>query len=101
MKTNSGYGRKNKMHPTNTKQKVGCLGPHERILEVGYENHMVFQEGGDVPLYMTPQERVPKHFGNYDELQLKDKTKSEFLGNIKHAGVDISVGDLQDISCKN
>ena len=67
---------------------------------------MVFQEGSDVPLWMTPQERVATKFSQYNEPQLKDKTKAYLLGNIKSYGVDISVvkeervGGMQDISRK-
>ena len=31
------------MQPTTIKQNFGYLGPHDRILEVGDEQHMVFQ----------------------------------------------------------
>ena len=44
---------------------------------------MVFQEGGDIPLWMTPQERVAIYFSQYTEPLLKDKRKSGLLGNIK------------------
>ena len=95
------------MNPKNINQEVGYFGPHEKIIEVGDENHMLFQESGDVPFWMTPQDSVAKTFSQYDDLQLKDKTKAELLGNIKSAGVDISVvkGNrlykIQDISHKN
>ena len=52
---------------------------------------MVFQDGGNEPLWMTPQERVSTKFSQYDEMQLKDKTKAELLGNLKISGMDISV----------
>ena len=52
---------------------------------------MIFQEGGDVPFWMTPQERVATKFSQYDEPQLKDKTKDEFIGNLKSSGVGIYV----------
>ena len=56
MNMNSGYGGAQKdTNPTNIKQEVGYLGPHKWIIEVGDEKHMLFQEGGDVPLWMTPQ----------------------------------------------
>ena len=107
MKMNSGYvGAQLEILPTNIKQEVGCLGPHEKILEVGDENNMLYQEGGNVPIWMTPQERVATKFSQCDELQLKNNTKAQLLGNIKSSGVDISVvkekrvGDLQDIPCK-
>ena len=77
------------MHATKIKQKVGNLGPHEKILEVGDDNHMLSQEGSDAPLWMNPQDRVSKKFSQYDEPQFKDKTKSELLGNLRIAGVDI------------
>ena len=64
------------MHPTNIKNKVGYLGPHEKILDVGYKKHVVLQEGGDVPLWMNPQEQVDTNFSQYDDPQLKDKTNS-------------------------
>ena len=35
------------------------------MIGVGYENHMLFQEGGDVPLWMTPQDSVAKTFSQY------------------------------------
>ena len=83
MKTNSGYGiAQQEMYPTKIKQEVGYLGPHEWIIEVGDEKHMVFQEGDNVPLWMTPQERVDKKFSQYDWTKLKDKTNAELLSNI-------------------
>ena len=64
MKMNSGYdGTKREMHPTNIKQKIGYLGLHERILEVGDDKHMVFQEGGNVPLWVNPQDPLGTNFG--------------------------------------
>ena len=60
---NSGCGGSQlEMHPTNIKQEVGCLGPHEQIIEVGDENHMVFQEGSNVIFWIAPQERVEMKF---------------------------------------
>ena len=67
---------------------------------------MLFQEGRYIPLWTTPQEHVATKFGQYDDMQLKDKTDSELLGNLKRAGVYIyvvkgnRVGDMQDIYCK-
>ena len=95
------------MHPTKMKQEVGYLFLHEKIIELGDQKHMLLQEGGDVPLWMTPQDHVATYFSQYDEPQLKDKTKTELLGNLQSAGVDISVvkekrvGELQYISRKN
>ena len=67
MKTNIGYGgAQQEMHSTKIKQEVGYLGMHEKIIETGDENHMLFQEGGDVPFWMTPQERVATKFSKYD-----------------------------------
>ena len=60
-------GSQQEMHPTNSKQEVGYLGQHEKILEIGYKNHMLFQEGSNVPLWMAPQERVATKFSRYDE----------------------------------
>ena len=69
MKMNSGYvGAQLEILPTNIKQEVGCLGPHEKVLEVGDENNMLSQEGGNVPIWMTPQERVATKFSQCDEL---------------------------------
>ena len=68
MKTISGYGEaQQEMHPTNIKQEVGYLGPHEQIIEVGDDNAMVFQEGSNVTFCMTPQERVATNFSHYDD----------------------------------
>ena len=95
------------MHPPDIKQEIGYLSPNEIITEVGDEKIMVFQEGGDVPLWKTTQERVATKFSQYDDTQLKDKKKSELIGNLNSAGVDISVvkgkrvGYMQDISRKN
>ena len=92
MKMNSGYVKSQReMHPTNTNQEVGYLGPHERIIEVEYEKHMVFQEGGNVQFWNNPQDCVVTKFSQYDEPQLKDKTKSKLHGNRKSDGVDISI----------
>ena len=63
MKMNSRYFRTQQyMHPTNIKQEVGCLGPHEQILEVEDEHRMVFQEGVDLPFCITPKEHVVTKF---------------------------------------
>ena len=92
MNMNIGYdGTQQEMHPTTINQEVGCLGPHGRIIEVWYEQHMVFQEGDDAPFCITPQDCTVKNFIQCDDTQLKDKTKAQLLGNIKSAGVDISV----------
>ena len=40
---------------------------------------------------MNPQERVSTKFGHYNDMSLKDNTKSELLGKIKSTGVGISV----------
>ena len=67
---------------------------------------MVFQEGSDLPVGVTPQESVATKFSHQEELQLKDNTKAEFFGNIKGAGVNISVvkgkkvGKIQETACK-
>ena len=55
------------MHPKNINKEVGYLSPHEKILEVGDENHMLFQNGGYVILWMTSQERIAKTIGQYNE----------------------------------
>ena len=53
---------------------------------------------------MNLQEIVVTKFSQYDDPQLKDKTKDELLGNIKSDSVDISVmkgnmvGDIQVVS---
>ena len=92
------------MHPTNIQHDYGYLGPHEQILEVGDEHNVVFQQGSDVPFCMTPQQRVSTKFSHYDELSLKDNTKSDLFGNLKSAGMNMSVvkgdmvGELQNIS---
>ena len=52
---------------------------------------MVFQEGEDVPLWTTQQERLKKKFSKYDEPQLKYNTKADLLSNLKSSGVDISL----------
>ena len=94
------------MQPTKIKQEVGFLVLYELIIELGYDNIMLFQEAVDVALCMNPQEHVDTTFIQYDEPQLKDKTKSELLGNLKSVDMDIYVvkedivGELQDISHK-
>ena len=55
------------MHPTKIKQGVGYLGPHDQILEAVYDQHMVFQEGVNVPLFVNPQYRVAMEFSQYGE----------------------------------
>ena len=53
---NNGYGEeKQKMHPTNIKQEVGHLGPHERIFDVGDKKKVKSQEINDGPLWITTQ----------------------------------------------
>ena len=107
MNMSSGYGRSQRyMHPTNIEQEVRCLGLHEQIIEVGDENNLLLQEGVDVPLCINTQNCVSTNFIQYDQLQLKDNTKAQLLGNLKSSGVDISVvngkrvGEMQDISRK-
>ena len=70
------FGAQIEMHPTKIKQNFGFLDPHEQMLEVGDEQHMEFQEGGNGPFWMTPQERISTKFSHYYELSLKDKTNS-------------------------
>ena len=95
------------MHPTNVNQGVGYLVPHELIIEVGDDNHMLFQEGGNVSFWMNPQERVYTKPIQYDEPCLKDKTNYELIGDLKSACVEISlvkgkrVGDTHYISHKS
>ena len=68
---------------------------------------MLLQDGSDVPLWMTPQQRVATNFSQYDDTYVKDKTKYELLSNLKSADVNISVekvkgvGELQDIYHRN
>ena len=65
---NSGYsGAQQKMYPTNINQEVGYLVSHEQIVEVGEDNNMVFQDGGNVPFCVTPQECIATNFSQYDE----------------------------------
>ena len=101
---NNGYGGTQKeMNLTYINHEVIYLGRHERILEVGDEKHVVLQEGGILPFWMNPQERVDTKFSQYYQTQLKDKTQAELLSNLKVVGVDISgvkgkrVGKPQDI----
>ena len=68
---------------------------------------MLFQDGGDVPLQITPQERLFKKSIQCDDPQLKDKAKAELLVSLKSSGGDIyvakgkRVGYLQDIAHTN
>ena len=55
------------MHPTKINQEVGYLGPHENIIEVGDDQHMVLQEGSDIPFWMTPQDCVGTKFSQYGD----------------------------------
>ena len=55
------------MQPTKINQEVGYLVLHEQILDIGDENHMVFQEVGDVPLCITPQDRLVTDFIQCDD----------------------------------
>ena len=104
-KMNSGYGgAQPKMHKTKIKQTNGYLGPYQRILEVGDEQHMVFQEGDNGPFWMTPQEREDTKISVYDEPHDKAKTKGELLEKIRFSGEDMSglkskkVSELQEIA---
>ena len=68
---------------------------------------MIFQNGGDVLLWITTQQRAVKEFSQGDDTQLKYNVKYGLLGNIKSAHVDISVLNengvcqLQGIDHKN
>ena len=42
------------MHQKNINKEFGYLDVYVIILDVGDEQHMVFQEGGDGKLWMTP-----------------------------------------------
>ena len=76
-------------------------------VEVGDDQNILFQEGGNGPLSMTPQEHVSAEFSKYDEPLLKDKTKYMLIGNIKISVVDKSVvkgkrvGYMQNIAHQN
>ena len=91
------------MQPKNIKHNLFYIGPYERIIEVGDDQLMIFQESGNVTLCMNPQDHVVKSFGHYDDMPLKDKTKAELPGNTKSDGMDMSVvkgnkiGEMQDI----
>ena len=90
MKMHSEYGRLQRyMHPTQTNQEVGYLGLQEKIIDVGNVQHMVFQEGGYGPFWVTPQEHIATNYSHYDEPQLKDKKKDELLGNLKSSRMDV------------
>ena len=40
---NHGYvGAQQDIHPTNIKQEFGYFGMHEKIIEIGDDNHVVF-----------------------------------------------------------
>ena len=78
MKMNIGYGgSQQQIYPTNIKKEVGYLGLYDKILEVGYEQQMVFQQGNNGPFCVTPQEHASMKLIKYDESSLKDKTKSK------------------------
>ena len=62
---------------------IWYVGPHESILEVGDDQHKLFQEVSNGPLSMK--------LIQYDEPSLKDNKKFDLLGNIKISGVDVSV----------
>ena len=107
-KMNSGYGgAQREMHTKDIKQNFVYLGPHEQIIEVGGEQHMVFQEIINGTLCVPPQEHADTNFSHYDDISLKYKTKADLLGNIKSSSVDISVvkgkmvGELQVIASEN
>ena len=68
MKTNSGYGGSQRdMHPTNTNQEVGYLGPNEKKFDVGDWQYMILQEGSDVPFWINPQECISTKFSQYND----------------------------------
>ena len=56
---------------------------------------------------MTPQEHISTNYSHYDDPPLKYNTKDKLLGNIKCAGVDMSivkedsVFEMQDIDREN
>ena len=68
---------------------------------------MVLQEGGDRTLCMYTQECISTKFIEYDEPQLKDRTKAELISNINITSEDMSivkekrVGKMQDVSHEN
>ena len=71
------------IHPKDINKKVGCLGPHKKIIEVGDEPHIVFQEGSNVPFCMAPKDCVPTDFIQYDGPQLKDIQRLSYLVILK------------------
>ena len=81
--------------------------PALEYYEVGDYNYVFFQQGGDVSLWTTPQERISTKFSQYDKPWLNYKNKAKLLVNLKSAGVDIYLvkrrraGDLQYVSRKN
>ena len=73
---NRGYGKaQREMHPTKINREVGYLGPHEKIIDVGDKQHMVLQDGGNRPFWMTPKELVATKFIQYDYMLLKYKRR--------------------------
>ena len=95
------------IHATNIKKEVGYLGLYERILGVGGDHYMSFQEGINRPFWMTPKELVATKFSQHDQSSLKDNTEDELIGNIKISGIDMyvlkgkKVNYLQDIAHEN
>ena len=65
------------MNLTNTNQEVGYLGPHGKIIDIGDDQIKVFQEGGNGPFWMTPQELIVTKLIQHDKTQYKYKTKTK------------------------
>ena len=61
------YIAQRKMHPIKIKQEVGYNGPHEQIIYVGGDLHILFQDGGGGIFWMNPQDRVATKLIQYGE----------------------------------
>lgn len=87
-KMSSGYGGTQRaMHSTEIKAEKGYLGKHQRTLEIGDIQHMVFREGDDGPFWLTPEQRLARMHSEYYPPEMRPKNKDQLLQELRAKGV--------------
>lgn len=85
-------GKAPKMRSTVITKEAGFLGPFERRLQPGQEQHLVFQESDEGPFWMSPAQREASRHDSIDDNNPSEKPRNK--ANL--------ISDLQakSINCK-
>ena len=81
-------GKKPIMHDSYIPMEEGYLGPHQRKVNVGMNQVMVFKEDDDGPFYLNQEDRESRrHDKEMDEDRVVKKTKRELVDELKATGI--------------